>query len=63
MQLETFEEKIEKLDDLLKKLNNEDINLADSVNLYKDGIKLVKEARQILESSKLIIKEVGEIDG
>lgn len=59
---ETFEIKIDKLNELLEKLKNEDINLQESVELYKSGMKLVKEARGILENAKLSIAEVGNID-
>lgn len=60
---ESFETKIDKLNELLEKLKNEDINLQESVELYKSGMKLVKEARGILENAKLSITEVENIDG
>lgn len=57
---ESFEEKIENLDKILAKFDNEDINLLDSVSLYKDGIKNLKEARDLLQNAKLEIIKITE---
>ena len=54
---ENFESKIEKL---LESLNDENLTLSDSVKLYKDGLKLVNEARAMLENAKLEIAQIGE---
>ena len=52
---ENFESKIEKIEKLLESLNDENLTLSDSVKLYKDGLKLVNEARAMLE-----IAQIGE---
>lgn len=57
---ESFEAKLEKIDELLNGLNDENISLQDSVELYKKGVLLLKEARDILENAKLSIKEIDE---
>ena len=57
---ENFESKIEKIEKLLEGLNDENLTLSDSVKLYKDGLKLVKEARAMLENAKLEIAQIGE---
>lgn len=54
----SFEEKMENIKKILENLNNKDINLQDSIKLYKDGISKIKEAREQLESAKLEIKEI-----
>lgn len=57
---ENFESKIEKIEKLLEGLNDENLTLSDSVKLYKDGLKLVNEARAMLENAKLEIAQIGE---
>ncbi|WP_096024946.1 exodeoxyribonuclease VII small subunit [Campylobacter lanienae] len=57
---ENFESKIEKIEKLLDSLNDENLTLSDSVKLYKDGLKLVNEARAMLENAKLEIAQIGE---
>jgi exodeoxyribonuclease VII small subunit len=57
---ESFENKIDKIEKLLESLNNENLALSDSIKLYKDGLKLVSEARDMLENAKLEITQIGE---
>lgn len=57
---ESFEAKLGKIDKLLEGLNDENISLQDSVELYKKGVLLLKEARDILENAKLSIKQIDE---
>lgn len=57
---ENFEDKLTKIDEILDRLNNQDINLQDSVNLYKDGVKLLKESRKILQDVKLEIEYIDK---
>ena len=52
---ESFENKIDKIEKLLESLNDENLTLSDSIKLYKDGLKLVNEARDMLENAKLEI--------
>ncbi|AXX92181.1 exodeoxyribonuclease VII small subunit [Malaciobacter molluscorum LMG 25693] len=49
-----FEEKILKAKELLEKLNNQDITLQDSIEVYKSGIKQLDEAQKLLDEAKLI---------
>lgn len=57
---ESFESKIEKIEKLLESLNDENLTLSDSVKLYKDGLNLVNEARDMLENAKLEITQIGD---
>ena len=57
---ESFEIKLSKIDELLNSLNDENVSLQDSVELYKKGVLLLKQARDILENAKLSIKEIDE---
>lgn len=60
MQYENFETKLEKINEIIKTLNNPEIKLNDSLNSYKEGMKLIKEAQQILDNAKLEITEIEE---
>ena len=55
----SFEEKMEKINALLKSLNNKDLSLEESVKLYKQGVALLKEAKEILENAKLEVAEIS----
>ena len=53
----TFEEKHERLEQLVKKLENGDNSLDESVKLYQEGIRLAKECHEELQNAeKTIIK-------
>lgn len=56
----SFETNLKEANDILEKLNDEELSLDESVKLYKKGLKFIDEARQILEKAKLEIKEVDE---
>ena len=56
---ESFEEKMEKISALLKSLNEKDLSLEESVKLYKQGVALLKEAKEILENAKLEVAEIN----
>ncbi|WP_298052686.1 exodeoxyribonuclease VII small subunit [uncultured Campylobacter sp.] len=55
----SFEEKMEKINALLKSLNDKDLSLEESVKLYKQGVALLKEAKEILENAKLEVTEIN----
>lgn len=60
-----FEEKIKKLENIINELENEEIDLDDSINKYMIATKLVKECDEQLKNveeqvSKMIL-ENGEI--
>ncbi|WP_297893712.1 exodeoxyribonuclease VII small subunit [uncultured Campylobacter sp.] len=55
----SFEEKMEKISALLKSLNEKDLSLEESVKLYKQGVALLKEAKEILENAKLEVAEIN----
>ncbi|WP_291935817.1 exodeoxyribonuclease VII small subunit [Campylobacter sp.] len=56
---ESFEEKMEKINALLKSLNDKDLSLEESVKLYKQGVALLKEVKEILENAKLEVAEIN----
>ena len=48
MKHETFEEKLEHSKALLEKLMNPEITLEESVKLYEEGLKNIKEAQNLI---------------
>jgi len=52
MKNETFEEKLEHSKELLEKLMNPEITLEESVKLYEEGLKNIKEAQTLIEEAK-----------
>ncbi|WP_281950520.1 exodeoxyribonuclease VII small subunit [Nitrosophilus kaiyonis] len=58
MKSSDFEKKIEDAKKVLEKLMNPEITLSDSVKLYKEGLKALKEAQEMLEKAKVEIEEI-----
>jgi exodeoxyribonuclease VII small subunit len=54
----SFEQKIEKAKEILQKLIDPQITLAQSIKAYEDGIKELNEATKMLEEAKLKIEEI-----
>ncbi|MDA9048915.1 exodeoxyribonuclease VII small subunit [Gammaproteobacteria bacterium] len=53
-----FEASLEKLAQIVKKLEDGDINLEDSVKSFEDGISLVKECQKQLSEAELKVKKL-----
>ena len=53
-----FEASLQKLEDIVSKLEDENINLEDSVKSFEAGINLVKECQKQLEEAELKVKEL-----
>ena len=52
MKAQSFEEKLEHSKELLEKLMNPEITLEDSVKLYEEGLKNIKEAQTLIEKKR-----------
>ena len=62
---QTLEQTLERLEDLIGKLEQEDISLEESFKLYKEGMKLVKSCNDRIdkvEKEVLKLNENGELD-
>ena len=60
MKNETFEEKLEYSKELLEKLMNPEITLEESVKLYEEGLKNIKEAQELIEEAKTKITVIEQ---
>jgi exodeoxyribonuclease VII small subunit len=61
--MESFEEKVARAQQLLKRLGEPDITLKEAVECYREGIRLLQEAERLLEEAKQQIFEVVEKGG
>ena len=53
-----FESSLKELESIVTKLEDENINLEDSVKSFETGINLVKECQKQLEKAELKVKEL-----
>lgn len=61
----TLEEKFAKLDDTVKRMEQEDITLEESFCIYKEGMELLKECNEEIdrvEKQVLMINAKGELE-
>ncbi len=61
MNVKTFEEALARLENITKKLENENIMLDEAVALYEEGIKLVDFCSKKLEEAENRIKKITKI--
>ncbi len=62
MKEQSFEEKLEHSKALLEKLMNPEITLEESVKLYEEGLKNIKEAQTLIEEAKVKITVIEQDD-
>lgn len=56
----SFEEKLEHSKELLEKLMDPEITLEESVKLYEEGLKNIKEAQTLIEEAKTKITVIEQ---
>ncbi|AKT90185.1 exodeoxyribonuclease VII, small subunit [Campylobacter ureolyticus RIGS 9880] len=59
-EIESFEDKVKKLESLLEKLKDENLSLEKSVEIYKEALSLLKQTSKILDKVKLEITEISD---
>lgn len=60
---QTYEENIEQIDEILEKLENEQLSLDDSIEEYEKAIKLIKDSEKLLEIGEGKVLKVLEKNG
>ena len=53
-----FEASLKELESIVEKLEDENINLEDSVKLFEEGVNLVKQCQKQLQDAELKIKKL-----
>lgn len=61
--MDNFETKLKRVEEISKLLEDDELDLNSSVKLYKEGLKLIKQSRDILENTKLKIIQIEQEDG
>ena len=59
MEKETFEQLLSELEDISKKLENQDTTLDESIALFDSGMKISKKCSEMLENAKQKIENIG----
>ena len=60
---QTYEENIKQIDEILEKLENEELSLDDSIEEYEKAIKLIKDSEKLLEIGEGKVLKVLEKNG
>ncbi len=56
----TFEEKLEKLEEVLKKLESGEASLDESLKLFEEGVTLTRECSELLSGAEAKVKKLTE---
>ena len=56
----TIEEGINRLDNLTKELNRDDLTLEESTSLYKEARELAEDLHDLLKKAELVVQDVDE---
>jgi exodeoxyribonuclease VII small subunit len=63
---DNFEDKLARLEEITTSLENSEIGLEDSIQLFEEGVKLSKECLSVLEKAELKVttlkKDLNEIN-
>jgi len=54
----SFEQGLKNLEDIVSKLENEEVSLEEAINYFKEGEELIKLLRKKLEKAELEIKKI-----
>ncbi|MBN2823972.1 MAG: exodeoxyribonuclease VII small subunit [Campylobacterales bacterium] len=60
MKAKSFEAKLESSKEILEKLMSPEITLEESLKLYEEGIKNIKEAQNMIEKAKTKIETIEQ---
>ena len=60
---QSYEENIAQIDEILEKLENEQLSLDDSIEEYEKAIKLIKDSEKLLEIGEGKVLKVLEKNG
>ena len=60
---QSYEENIAQIDEILEKLESEELSLDDSISAYEKAIKLIKDSEKLLEVGEGKVMKVLEKNG
>ena len=56
---QTFEEKIERLEQIVRAMERGDVALEESLKLFQEGTELVRSCRKLLDEAELRVSEIN----
>ena len=59
-QSQTLEKNLEQLSAVIKKMEQQDVGLEESLKLYEQGIKLTRQCQKIIDDAELKIEKLME---
>lgn len=57
-----FEERLERLDEIVERLEADDVGLDDSLSLYEEGVRLLDACRDRLDEAETKIESLGDAE-
>lgn len=51
----TFENSVKKLEEIVSQLENNEITLEESIEIYKEGVTLIGKCRKQLETAEMLV--------
>jgi len=60
---EKFEQKLKKLEEIVEKLENGEVDIEENLKLFQEGMKLGKECRRMLDDIELKVSKVLSAEG
>ncbi|TCK62594.1 exodeoxyribonuclease VII small subunit [Seleniivibrio woodruffii] len=60
---EKFEQKLKKLEEIVEKLENGEVDIEENLKLFQEGMKLGKECRKMLDDIELKVSKVLSAEG
>ena len=58
---QTFKEAMSRLDEIVKKLNNNDLELEEAMTLFEEGLKLSKQCESKLKAFEIKMDQLMEV--
>lgn len=55
----TFEDNLQRLDDIVRQLESDKLPLDKALDLYKEGVGLTVDSKKMLENAKLTVKNMN----
>ncbi|ADU22459.1 exodeoxyribonuclease VII small subunit [Ruminococcus albus] len=55
----TFEENLQRIDDIVRQLESDKLPLDKALDLYKEGVGLTVDSKKMLENAKLTVKNMN----
>lgn len=55
-----FEDELRRLEEIVRALEGEDLELGDALTLFEEGVERVRQARDLLREAEAKVRELGD---